>query len=483
MQIRLVLISSVSAFLLASSSHIINCDHVLASTNQRISNSQSPNLAATIRALRQGLKHRDWRVRQKSATSLGELGSKAKDAIPDLAIALRDNKFEVILAAVIALGNMGEDATPAVPALIRQLTNPTYSDAPLPTQVELALSKIGEPAVPALIQVLVSDRDIDDYRTISTLRRIGKPAVPMLISALQSPQWKVRSRAVKALRMGEPAREATPYLLDRLTNKQSGEQDNRVRREIIVTLAANRFESKTVIAVLVQLIPDPDAIETLGYFGQEAKSAVSPLAAVLRDRSEENSNSRAAVVEALQGIGQASSSVMPDLEYALTDPKYFVRLRAARVIVKFGTKPDFDLAVKTAVDSLQSKDRTERYSAIETLDNIGGTSIQLSVPALVRFIQSNRELGGPLIKATAALIQIAQYIKNNQATVSKQDVQTTVQGLEIAQQILQQEQHKLVQLAKQRLDDFDRRMLSLAEGIIDLHLQEVRQAIQALQAI
>jgi hypothetical protein len=77
---------------------------------------------------REALKSPDVNVRRAAARALGEIGSGAKDAVPELIEALEDEDMDLI--AVWALGRIGPAAIAAVPAIKRWLEKVNSSCRP-----------------------------------------------------------------------------------------------------------------------------------------------------------------------------------------------------------------------------------------------------------------------------------------------------------------------------------------------------------------
>ncbi len=70
------------------------------------------------------LKHGDARQRAEAAGALGEMGPQAREAVPDLVAALRDDDPLVRRQAARALGRIGPAAKDAIPDLNRALVDP-----------------------------------------------------------------------------------------------------------------------------------------------------------------------------------------------------------------------------------------------------------------------------------------------------------------------------------------------------------------------
>jgi hypothetical protein len=70
-----------------------------------------------VQRYREALKSPDVNIRREAAKALGEIGPGAKDAVPELIEALRDEDMDLI--TVCALGNVGPAARAAAPVIIQ----------------------------------------------------------------------------------------------------------------------------------------------------------------------------------------------------------------------------------------------------------------------------------------------------------------------------------------------------------------------------
>jgi HEAT repeat protein len=259
------------------------------------------------------LKSKRPEVRLAAARALGNMGPKAKDAVPALCRALKDRHAGVRESVARALGEIRSKA--AVPALLEVITYKYYDDpgwaiwalgrigpegkAAIPALVDIyfhdkswcvqaytkdALVGMGEAVVPALLQILDEEKDEDDWgrrwRAVGLLGCLGpkaKDAVPALLGCLKDSHAPVRECAVISLgRIGPMAKDAVPALIQILRDR-GGLLDN-----------AKTIESRR-----------GDAAEALGNIGPEAKSAIPDLMKGLKDKSPAI-RSRAA--EALRNI-------------------------------------------------------------------------------------------------------------------------------------------------------------------------------------
>jgi HEAT repeat protein len=99
------------------------------------------------------LVHEEPGVRASAANGLGQMGRRARGAVPDLIEALDDPQADVVVQAAWALGEIGPGAEAAVPKLIEALDHPKPE---VVREAVAALGKMGpgaEAAVPKLVQL------------------------------------------------------------------------------------------------------------------------------------------------------------------------------------------------------------------------------------------------------------------------------------------------------------------------------------------
>ncbi|NEU72804.1 NACHT domain-containing protein [Hassallia byssoidea VB512170] len=197
---------------------------------------------AFIRAFKQDS---DARVRELAAQALGEVPTKAKQAIPDLIEALLNNpKLDVRKGAAEALAKI-ELHQDAVPNLRKALKDTSWQ---VRRSAAEALGNIGaeaSSAVPDLIAALKKDRNYTMRRSAAeALGNIGmkaSSAVPQLIAALKDENFKVRGSAAEALgKMGVEASSAMPNLVINLKDENKD-----VRRKTVTALSQIGLSLKT----------------------------------------------------------------------------------------------------------------------------------------------------------------------------------------------------------------------------------------------
>jgi len=192
-----------------------------------------PSGRAAVPALFAALQDPSEAVRAAAARALTGIGPGPED-VPRLVAALGSKDPYVVAFAAWSLGNLGSAAQAAVPDLARALAR-----ADTNAVVAGALARIG-PAAAAAVSVLVDDLRSADadrrWRAARTLGRIGPPAasaVPSLTVALSDSSSLVRLHAARALgRVGRAARPAAAAL-----QRATGDPDVNVGEEARQALA------------------------------------------------------------------------------------------------------------------------------------------------------------------------------------------------------------------------------------------------------
>jgi len=148
-----------------------------------------------------GAKEEDERVH--AAWSLGQIGPKAKAAVPALAKALSDPSREVRVAAGEALAQLEDEAAPAVPALLAALRD---EDGEVRAKAAAALGVVGPPAASEAIPMLIGGlRDQDSGVRLYSAWALGefgpeaKAAEEALAQAMEDENADVRTWSAEAL--------------------------------------------------------------------------------------------------------------------------------------------------------------------------------------------------------------------------------------------------------------------------------------------
>lgn len=248
--------------------------------------------AAAVPVLRELAAQPDENVRAEALRVLSFLGPDAKDAVPILAVAVKDETisgrfmlasealaradpsvaaetFSAVLQdktnqgrrswALTELLKLAPQGREAVPVLTELVNNPN-EDVLLRVQAIRTLRRLNQPAQPlveALIAVVTADKSPAGVQALEALSEIGpaaKPALPTLLQMLQDPsvplgghQWGPPHRAavIRALGgIGPEASSAIPILLPFLQSNNYF-----VRVEVALALANMGPAAKEVVMV------------------------------------------------------------------------------------------------------------------------------------------------------------------------------------------------------------------------------------------
>jgi HEAT repeat protein len=200
------------------------------------------------------------------AEELGKIGSAAKDAVPSLIKALKDEDNQVRLGAVKTLQRIGWAAKEAIPDLIKIIGN-MNEDKLIRRRAIIALLNIGLEAkdtVPTFIEVLENkDEDWEVHSAIVVaLGRIGreaKDAVPTLVKFLEPDLAKYPIQYLVAWSLGKIGTKKAVLPLIRVLEN---------------TVLENNYLDRTVPV---------RAILALGKIGSEAAQALPVLKKISKD--------------------------------------------------------------------------------------------------------------------------------------------------------------------------------------------------------
>lgn len=199
----------------------------------------------------QALKTDDTLARRRATDALGLLGPAAREALPALAQALRDEDEPVRLNAAYALGEIGGPAVPALADALR--TGP--EDARRAAGYGLAAA--GAPAVEALLGMAGNAEEQVRLAAVDALGDLGPTAavaVPVLAGALGDESGWVRRHAAEALGfVGAAAGDAAPALAEALRDERPY-----VRFNAATALARIGPGAAAAVPALVQTLGDAD---------------------------------------------------------------------------------------------------------------------------------------------------------------------------------------------------------------------------------
>ncbi len=171
---------------------------------------RAPAAAGEMREIRTsiaGLRDVDPRVRRNAAHALRSVRREAAGAIPALAVALRDEEWQVRQASARALAAVmpaaGRDAPRAVPALVEALGDPEWWVRKAAAQALSALGPLARPAVPKLVGLLKDEEWLVRKAAVVALACAAPddpPAREAVRSMLRDPEDQVRAAARRFLR-------------------------------------------------------------------------------------------------------------------------------------------------------------------------------------------------------------------------------------------------------------------------------------------
>ena len=192
--------------------------------------------------------------RTSAAGRLGELGARAKDAVPALLRATEPgNAFALRDEAMKALGAVAPEDQ-AVLRRLGDLLSDRTENGEISATARRTLAKVGAPAIPVLVEKLEARwDDSNEDELLGTwswaamaLGEIARPALPAVLEALNDPSRRLG--AVSALRsMGREvvATEAGPALI-----ALAKDPDWRIRCDVLQTLGQIGPQTEPVIRVL-----------------------------------------------------------------------------------------------------------------------------------------------------------------------------------------------------------------------------------------
>lgn len=374
--------------------------------------------------------------RSAAAQALAVFGPK-KEVVTALAGVLKDDKSDVVVSAAKTLGQFGSKAKAALPelrAVFKRLTeemrkplhNGEVSTAPGDRcTIAEALVLIDDYPGAEFASILRIALDTDDarkrYNTVIRLGKLGpdaaKATVPVLIDCLKDKEGEVRREAAKSLgRLGSAARSAVHALTLSLKNA-APEKKNREVTYVGTTRQLVRESDRNTPTISVPGFPEDSEMvqacaEALGRIRPDAKGLVAAMRVALRDLDE---GVRWAALCACANSDQDAGELAPILLVLLRDKEAAVRELAAEVLGKSGAGPKQILSPLTA--ALKDPVAFVRLSATEALGNMGSKA-KPSSPALIvalkdedtrvrkAAVRSLRKIGSPDKQAIAALVSV-----------------------------------------------------------------------------
>ena len=317
-----------------------------------------------VPVLRKSLVSKDADIRVWSAYTLGLIGSDAKPAVGDLALAHPDAATRAVVAE--AMGKIGPSASAAVPALAKAIKD---EDVDVRRRSAISLGQIGSPsksALPGLIEVL-SDSEVR-FAVRTALVQIGTATVDPLLKSLDDD--KLRFDALLVLRKIDPARVKQmgldqPTIADLPSLRIVLFDPSRKPAERTAAAMALGSLGKDAIPVLIEAMEHQQLARTAARaFAKVGPVAVPRLIAALK---HDRPAVRAAATDAFGHMGPAASRATPKLVELLKDSDRNVRYHAVRALHTFGKKAKPAVPVLAEVVLNAKETEPTRQWAIKTL--------------------------------------------------------------------------------------------------------------------
>lgn len=364
----------------------------------------SPQSEEIITLFKESMKSDDWTTRLSGAVGLAA-AAPAYGSVKALAQGLKDPDPQVRVPVAGMFGNLKDKSTDAVPELVAALGD---NDANVQNLASVALGQQGAGAVPDLIRILKEGPLSSRRWAAVALTRIGSPArdaVPALVDSLDKGDDALTDQALVALAKAGPiGPEYIPKIIQVVSAKKRQIQflgpigpgllptltsflkdpDPSVRSQAAFAIAQMGSSAGSAVPSLINDLSSTDnsvrlqAINALGEIGSPgASEAISPLKGLLTDTDPVV---RVAASGALAKLDPQSPEGMPKLIVALESGDYPARYEAVTALMHMGpaAKPAEDALLHT----LQAPEEVVRKSAMIALSNIGPESTSLMLQAL-----------------------------------------------------------------------------------------------------
>jgi len=334
----------------------------------RIGTPAVPALIAALNDKREG-------VAPLAGGALGWVLPPPKEAVPALRAALKNDRAHAV-AYADALGQLGSLALPAVPDLTDLLTDTTTR-----SKAAVALVRIDPQQAEKVMPLLIKDVQTEDEKqrqaVVSALARLGpaaRPAAEALVSLLRD---RLLSE-VEILALREVWTGAIPGLVH-LLNDANVE----CRKRALFALGQIGPAAHSAVKPLIKALSDRDddirvgAAHILEGMGSAAAEAVPALVANLQAPT---AAVRSSAAVALGTIGPAAKEAQRPLLECLLDPDELVRYRAA--LSQGRVDPHFTEAVPALRDALNDSSPKVQLAAIDSLSQIDRASRSYTIPIL-----------------------------------------------------------------------------------------------------
>ena len=391
------------------------------------------------------LRSADVARRRKAAYALWGLGPAAKDAIPALATALRDEDEYVRTVADKVLTTFRMEKAfgalePAIPELLVGLADPRVEVRRLASGNLWRIGWPTKPPPPALAPALIKAfRDPDaavraraagvvvnysahvaeTYEALKPLATDSDPGVrlwslqalatlqpvdsaPLLLTALSDPEATVR--AVAASNLGFPSAKLAPAVPKLVAALADPDAD--VRRAAAYSLAGlgQSLDTSSGVDRLLELLKDPDPkTQAAAAAGLESTGSAKMLATLLaRLDGDLPVEVRAAMVSALGGAGpEEASRVAGALEAALQHEDESVQTAAASALQALGRAAA--PSIPALISAIGDPSEQVRVTALGAVVSVGGRDSDVVEKVMVALKFGSLRVRNAAANALAAL--------------------------------------------------------------------------------
>lgn len=152
-----------------------------------------------LKVLNDALHHPNSQVRELAVVALADLPVPAKDRVPGLAMALKDESARIRRRAARALGDQGVATQDVIPQLIAGLHDLDVSVRRDCAGTLGRLGPVAQEAAPRLVELLAESEARTRAVVAVALKRIGPAAIPALIKGTRSTDGMMRGRCAALL--------------------------------------------------------------------------------------------------------------------------------------------------------------------------------------------------------------------------------------------------------------------------------------------
>jgi HEAT repeat protein len=249
--------------------------------------------------LAKALKSKEPRRASVAGTALGKMKANGKDIVPLVLPLLKDQNLIVREDGIRVLRLLGSSARSAVPALTDMLQEPDTAPRTVAARILENIGEAAEPAVPALVQSLsIPDSGLRTAvaKALGRVQRRPELVVPALLPLVKDERLPMLLRAEAAWAIGSfrplsPDVDATFFSLLRATSPRDESRPHSYRYSLIRGLGQVEPVAPSTVEVLIQLAQDHNeaqsirraAIAALGSLGPQAKEATAMLQGLSED--------------------------------------------------------------------------------------------------------------------------------------------------------------------------------------------------------